>query len=377
MELPPLQKGDLMIDPLPVSKEKEAVLTRTRPSWLPPKSQKEEKRHLKEWEKMMAKANEAEKKRASLDKSAEASKVEMSGSIARIWEQHVLPNFDATVSEPRMRELWWRGITPASRGLVWQKAIGNELELSESSFTAALSRAQHLEIKLSSLPPEERAKSREAAWLDAIARDVPSVFPELGVFSATTNNQNHKALADVLKAYAFYRADVGYVYGTHLVAGLLCYNLKPAEAFVALANLLNRSLPLAFLVHDQATMARAYDLVLSTLKYKSPKLHDHLTAAATGLSAEDYLDPIFRCLFTYNIGLEHAARIWDVYVFEGDKVLTRAAVAVLCKLEPKLYGQREEILDVISWRNERKWDVGSEDEFMKAVRDAGKVEGHA
>jgi hypothetical protein len=33
--LPPLQKSNIMIDPLPISKEKEKVLTRTRPSWLP------------------------------------------------------------------------------------------------------------------------------------------------------------------------------------------------------------------------------------------------------------------------------------------------------------------------------------------------------
>ena len=59
IELPPLQKSNIMIDPLPPSKEKEKVLTRTRPSWLPPKDQKEEKRHLKEYKRMMAQAREA------------------------------------------------------------------------------------------------------------------------------------------------------------------------------------------------------------------------------------------------------------------------------------------------------------------------------
>jgi hypothetical protein len=59
LELPPLNKGNVMIDPLPMSKEKEKVLTRTRPSWLPPKDQKEERRHLKEYQKMMAMSLEA------------------------------------------------------------------------------------------------------------------------------------------------------------------------------------------------------------------------------------------------------------------------------------------------------------------------------
>lgn len=61
IELPPLKRPNIMIDPLPISKEKEKVLSRTRPSWLPPKDQKEEKRHLKEYKKMMALSRDAGK----------------------------------------------------------------------------------------------------------------------------------------------------------------------------------------------------------------------------------------------------------------------------------------------------------------------------
>lgn len=53
LELPPLRTSDMMIDPLPISKEKERVLSRTRPSWLPPKDRKEEKRHLKQYQRIM------------------------------------------------------------------------------------------------------------------------------------------------------------------------------------------------------------------------------------------------------------------------------------------------------------------------------------
>ena len=59
VELPPLRINNVMIDPLPVSKEKEKVLSRTRPSWLPPKSQKEEKKHLREYQRMMESSLEA------------------------------------------------------------------------------------------------------------------------------------------------------------------------------------------------------------------------------------------------------------------------------------------------------------------------------
>lgn len=373
LDLPPVQKGNVMIDPLPISKEKEAVLTRTRPSWLPPKNQKEEKKHMKEWEQMMARAAEAEKKRALKLREDKETKEEMDGSISRLWEEHVLPHWETAVRDPKTRELWWKGVTPSMRGQVWHKAIGNELGLSPSSFEAAFRRANEVEEKVAEMPAEELNKSKEAAWFSAIERDVPNVYPELHAFEKGT--ELHDSLTDVLKAYAVYRSDVGYVFGVHLMAGLLCFHMPAAEAFVSLANLLNRALPLAFLVHDQTAMARHYDMVLSTLKYKFTKLHSHLTCSATGLRPDEYLDPLFRCLFAYNLSPEHVSRIWDIYVFEGDKSLIRSAVAVLGRLESKLYGSKDEILDLISWRNEKQWPVGSEDEFIKAVRDAGKVDG--
>ena len=371
-ELQPVQRGSVMMDPLPMSKEKEAALSRTRPSWLPPKDPKEDQKHMREWGQMMARAAENEKKRALREREAEENKEELKDSLARIWDQHVMPNWDAVIKEPRTRELWWRGVTPRSRGMVWKKAIGNDLELSESSFDAALQRVATFEDKIAEMPAEERNSSKEAAWFDAIARDVLVACPEITAPEERAPFQN--ALWDVLKAYAMYRSDVGYVYGSHLVAAILCLHLRPVDAFVALANLLNRPLPLAFLVNDTAAMTRTYELVLSTLKYKFTKLHDHLTAASTGLKPEDYLDPIFQCLFAFHLPTEHVSRIWDIFVFEGDKALIRAAVAVLGQLERSLYGTRNEILDIVSWRAEKRCDVGSEEEFIKAVRDAGKVE---
>ncbi|CAK1367941.1 unnamed protein product [Cercospora beticola] len=371
--LPPLQKGNIMIDPLPISKEKEAVLSRTRPSWLPPKDPQEEKKHLKEFQQMMARAAEAEKKRALKEQSNREGKEEMQGSIARIWEQHVLPNWDAVVKEPRTRELWWRGVTPSARGEVWSKAIGNELELSSASFEAALARAHALEAKIADMNEEEKADSKEAAWMDAIARDVPNTFPELKVYQDSRGTL-YQSLSDVLKAYTMYRSDVGYVYGTHLVAGIVCLQLPAAEAFVLLANMLNRPLPLAFLVHDQPAMGRAYELTLQTLKYKYARLHDHLTSPQLDIRPEEYLDPMYRCLFAYNLSAEHVSRIWDIFVFEGDRALVRAAVAVLAQLESKLYGSREEVLQQIGWMNLERWPVAAGDGFIEAMREAGKVD---
>ncbi|KAI9832403.1 MAG: hypothetical protein M1819_004391 [Sarea resinae] len=371
VELPPVRTSNVMIDPLPISKEKEKVLSRTRPSWLPPKSQKEEKKHLKEYQQMMTLSMEAEKKRAAKEKEAQHERDSTKSSLLRIWEEHVLSNWDRVIREPRTRELWWRGIAPRSRGIVWEKAVGNELELTAASYTAALKRAKDLEKKIQSGRNEGDAGTKEADWFASIRRDVQNTYPELKIFQP--GGPLNEDFVDVLLAYSMYRSDVGYIYGTHLIAALLLLNLSPSSSFITLANLLNRPVPLAFLTNDPGAINRVYNLTSRALQYKFPSLSNHLSVDLR-LPPETYLEPLFRSVFTRNISLDISTRIWDVYVFEGDSFLMRTAVGILGKLEGRLYGSREEVLAVLGWDNKETFDLGSEDEFLTWVRSAGKEE---
>lgn len=217
-ELPPLRRTDIMIDPLPISKEKEAVLSRTRPSWLPPKNPAEEKRHLKEYQRMMALSLEAEKKRQADQQAKSTCRDDTASSLLRIWEEHVLPNWDNVTRQKRTRELWWRGIAPRSRGSVWVRAIGNELGLSDSSYTAALRRAQALEKTIKRGSQLSADEEKKKGWLDQITIEATETYPELKIFQP--EGPLHDSLLDVLKAYAMYRSDVGYVHGTSVSAPL-------------------------------------------------------------------------------------------------------------------------------------------------------------
>ncbi|KAI4267755.1 MAG: hypothetical protein LQ337_008203 [Flavoplaca oasis] len=212
VELPPLRVNNVMIDPLPISKEKEKVLSRTRPSWLPPKDQKEEKKHLKEYQRMMESSLEAERKKAARAAVLKCAEDDTKNTLLRIWEEHVLPNWDQAMREPRTRELWWRGIAPRSRGQVWQKAIGNDLTLSENTYNKALQRARDTNVRIAASRSDEPPK--EKAWFDAIRRDAKVTFPELKVFQP--GGPLHGGLVDVLMAYSMYRSDVGYSHGTHV-----------------------------------------------------------------------------------------------------------------------------------------------------------------
>lgn len=280
--------------------------------------------------------------------------------------------------EPRTRELWWRGIAPRSRGVVWSRAIGNELGVTADSYIAALGRARVVGEQLAGPREEERNARRECKWFADIDRDVGTTFPALNIFQPT--GPLHQPLLELLKAYAMYNPDVGYVHGTHLVAALLLLNLPPgAPSFIALANLLNRAVPAAFLSGDEGAQRRVYDLLGGMVRYKLPRLSRHLFGeegqregerGGIGLQMREWLDPLLSGLFCAELGVEIASRVWDVYVFEGDRALVRAVVGMLSVLEGRLYGSKEEVLQVLGGT----WNVGTADEFMAGMRSAGKVE---
>lgn len=227
-ELPPLRRTNIMIDPLPVSKEKEAVLSRTRPSWLPPKDPAEEKRHIREYQRMMASSIEADKKREATIKEKERLRDKAANELIHMWEEGILKRWDTAVRERRTRELWWKGVAPRCRGAVWARAIGNELGLNETSFQAALSRAREVEARAAD-GKATTEDERRMAWFAQIQADVQEhTWVDLRIFQ--TGGPLHGPLVDVLRAYAMYRSDIGYVSGCNVSLLPLSFFIKPLTA---------------------------------------------------------------------------------------------------------------------------------------------------
>ncbi|KAL4811100.1 hypothetical protein BDV18DRAFT_150054 [Aspergillus unguis] len=413
IELPPLQKSNIMIDPLPISKEKEKVLTRTRPSWLPPKDQKEERKHLREYKRMMEQSREADKRKAAQAASAKCERDNTRDTLQQIWDDYVYPNWTRAIGETRTRELWWRGVPSRIRGSTWNRAIGNELALSDESYNKALTRAKDARAKAEGDSGESNKKMME--WFDTIQGDVSKAFPELNLFQE--GGPLRETLVDVLEAYSMYRSDVGYTSGLHTIAALLVLQFPtPSSAFCAMANALNRPLPVAFMTNDRGAIGRTYSLASATLRYKFPRLATHLYDTLR-LSDEEIFDSMFRSLLTNGLDLERLSRVWDCWVFEGDRIMIRAVVAVLGCLQTQLFGftkpddqSRLAVKNILAWGphdvgtkpKERRsapaapvagfggglgpaaagdyWiltSAGDEDGFMNEMREAGKVHSRA
>jgi hypothetical protein len=213
-ELPPLRRTNIMIDPLPISREKEAVLSRTRPSWLPPKDPAEERRHLKEYQRMVAQSAEAERRRDVVRRTRSECRDTAVDSLMHLWEDEIIPRWDDAIRERRTRDLWWRGVAPRSRGQVWSRAIGNGLGLTETSYRAALARAHEAEARVSA-GNGNTEDPRHSVWFAAIREDAEErTWRDLRIFQAGA--PLHQSLVDVLSAYAMYRSDIGYITGCNV-----------------------------------------------------------------------------------------------------------------------------------------------------------------
>lgn len=389
IQLPPIQKSTL--DFMPISKQKEAILSRTRPSWLPPKDPKEERRHLKEYQRMMAASIEAEKKRSTKLQVQQCTESDTRDSLNRIWQYYVEESTDISTIDKRVNDLCWRGISPNIRGKVWQRRIGNSLGLTAKSYDKALQRAKEIQ-KLPTDQLDRNTKSMER-WFVDIERDAETAFPELNLFQR--NAPLWQDLVDVCEAYACYRSDVGYFYGIQLIAALLLLQLPtPGEAFILLANCLNRPTPLAFQTNDTPTTGRAYNHAISTLSVKFPRLHEYLFGSmeqgGLGFSGEEVFEPMFRTIFSNGLDVDRLCRLWDIWVFEGDRTLIQAAVGVLGSLQAQLFDirgsidlKRRNIQEMLGWGPFNRqpqsghWNLhvlGDEERFVEEIRLAGTLD---
>ncbi|KAK6536122.1 hypothetical protein TWF281_000369 [Arthrobotrys megalospora] len=370
--LPPKQVSEGIMGALPMSKEKEAALSRTRPGWLPPKSKIEEEKHLKEYQEMMRLSIESERKRAEKERQEAATRDRAREAVFKAWDDKVVPNWNQAILEQNTRELWWAGVSPKSRGIVWQRAIGNALAITSETYNIALDRAKKLEVELNAKEDRHPLKDQ----FGDIKKDAENTFPELKLFQS--EGPLHQSLVDVLMAYSVYRKDIGYCFGLNVLTANLLLNLSAPEAFQTLANLLNRQLPLSFYTQDEPQITNIYGAFLRAFQYKLPNLYQHIHIKLQ-LPPPLYLEAMFTTLFTLHVPIDIVSRLWDVYAFEGDAFLIRSAVAVLGVLESKLYGSKDEVIALLGWEgkgcsNRSDWRLGKEDEFMAKVRSAGKVE---
>uniref|UniRef100_A0A3Q3QCW0 USP6 N-terminal-like protein n=1 Tax=Monopterus albus TaxID=43700 RepID=A0A3Q3QCW0_MONAL len=143
-----------------------------------------------------------------------------------------------------------------------------------------------------------------------------------------------QALFHVLAAYSVYNTEVSYCQGMSQIAAILLMYLNEEDAFWALSQLLTNSKHAmhGFFIPGFPKLHRFQTHHEQILSKMLPKLKKHLDKEqmTTGMYTTKWFLQCFidRTPFTLTL------RLWDIYILEGDKILTAMAYTAL-KLHKK------------------------------------------
>lgn len=92
-----------------------------------------QKKHLKEYEEMLAASRQAAKKKEAARQAKRQAKEAAATQALHVWEKDILPNWKAVLRKDNLRQVWWSGtMPPRYRARFWQSCIGNSLVLGKS-----------------------------------------------------------------------------------------------------------------------------------------------------------------------------------------------------------------------------------------------------
>ncbi|XP_061348553.1 uncharacterized protein LOC133293945 [Gastrolobium bilobum] len=228
------------------------------------------------------------------------------------------------------------GVPMALRGELWQAFVGVKARRVDKYYQDLLASESDSEIKTyqqSMHSADNNGKTSADCvrvpekWKGQIEKDLPRTFP--GHPALDENGRN--ALRRLLTAYARHNPSVGYCQAMNFFAGLLLLLMPEENAFWTLMGILDDYFDGYY--SEQMIESQVDQLVFDELvRERFPKLANHLDYL--GVQAAWVTGPWFLSIFVNMLPWESVLRVWDVLLFEGNRVmLFRTAVALM-----ELYG---------------------------------------
>lgn len=180
---------------------------------------------------------------------------------------------------------------------------------------------------------------------DEIGRDINRTFPEHVYFRKSTNLADEKMAQDhndkikqshgqgglfrVLKAISVYIPEVGYCQGMPFMVGVLLLYMNEEHAFWNMERLMNGSRFQLKGIYEQGfpMLNKIFFQWSELLKWYCPKLHRHMEEQ--GIQPHMYATQWFMTAFAHHFPMELVVRIFDIFLFEGIKIVFRVALALM------------------------------------------------
>uniref|UniRef100_A0A1D1YHZ6 TBC1 domain family member 8B n=2 Tax=Anthurium amnicola TaxID=1678845 RepID=A0A1D1YHZ6_9ARAE len=228
------------------------------------------------------------------------------------------------------------GVPMALRGELWQAFVGARARRAEGYYHDLLSaegngnRNKESNSSFSSDSTKEQNKTLGSVpekWKGQIEKDLPRTFPG----HPALDEDGRNALRRLLTAYARHNPSVGYCQAMNFFAGLLLLLMPEENAFWTLVGIIDDYFDGYY--SEEMIESQVDQLVFEELvRERFPKLVNHLDYL--GVQVAWVTGPWFLSIFVNMLPWESVLRVWDVLLFDGNRVmLFRTALALM-----ELYG---------------------------------------
>ncbi|XP_010693109.2 uncharacterized protein LOC104906093 [Beta vulgaris subsp. vulgaris] len=225
------------------------------------------------------------------------------------------------------------GLPMALRGELWQAFVGVKARRVEKYYDNLLfPESNHGSDKRKQEETNDNETSVDSAglrekWTGQIEKDLPRTFP--GHPALDENGRN--ALRRLLIAYARHNPSVGYCQAMNFFAGLLLLLMPEENAFWSLVGIMDDYFD-GYYSEDLVECQVDQQVFEELVREKFPKLVHHLDYL--GVQVAWVTGPWFLSIFMNMLPWESVLRVWDVLLFEGNRVmLFRTGLALM-----ELYG---------------------------------------
>lgn len=172
--------------------------------------------------------------------------------------------------------------------------------------------------------------------ISLIEQDIRRTFGDLDLFQE--GMKYHESIFRILRAFAMYRPDIGYVQGMSYIAGIvLLYIQDEYKSFMTFSNLMLKYPLMPFYTFNEEIVTKALQLFKQLFQINLPDLCDHFEMEE--IKPRQYVYKWIMTLFTTILPLKIVSHVWDLYFLDGVFILYQASIAVLKLLRPKLLNE--------------------------------------
>ena len=354
-----------------------------RPKNLPKKTKEEEDYHRKLVEEnrklYLESLHKKQMKEMEYKKRLEKKMIKMQ-KMSQIWLNEIIPNWTEKRKDKKIKEYFYMGLPDTVRGRVWMLCLGNRFSITKEYYEIQVKNSKEILEKYKINKKEEmndktndnitndendlKIKDKEKS-INIIELDIERTFPYLGVFRG--DSPMAQDLREILRVFVISRPDIGYIQGLSFIAGILLLNMDKFKAFISLMNLILNPIMLPFYKMENESIQQRLKLFKQVFYFNLPELCEHFDEL--GLLPENYFLSWNMTLFTRDVNLELAKRIWDVFMVEGIKAIYSAAIVFLSHFESKLINMDfVEIMTCIGTIKNINFDEDMAIEAMKNVK---------